>query len=99
MKTLLAQLAFDGKRLVVRNSSFIFFSLLMPAGFYLLYTKMMISGSATEIKYFNISYMDQMIVYSILINAFFSIASILKRDRDKGFTTFLRLSPHGTLPY
>ncbi|MFT8502213.1 MAG: ABC transporter permease, partial [Lacticaseibacillus paracasei] len=57
MKTLLAQLAFDGKRLVVRNSSFIFFSLLMPAGFYLLYTKMMISGSATEIKYFNISYM------------------------------------------
>ena len=27
MKTFLAQLAFDGKRLVVRNVSFIFFSL------------------------------------------------------------------------
>lgn len=99
MKTLLAQIAFDGKRLVLRNSSFIFFSLLMPAGFYLLYTKMMISGSAAAVKQFNVSYMDQMIVYSILIEAFFSIASILKRDRDKGFTTFLRLSPHGTLPY
>ena len=44
MKTLLAQLAFDGKRLVVHNSSFIFLLTLNALGFYLLYTKMMISG-------------------------------------------------------
>ncbi|KLI76305.1 MULTISPECIES: ABC transporter permease [Lacticaseibacillus] len=99
MKTFLAQVAFDGKRLVLRNFSFIFLSLLMPAGFYLLYTKAMISGSAVAIKQFNISYMDQMIVFSILLEALFSIASILKRDRDKGFTTFLRLSPKGVVPY
>ncbi|WP_191983813.1 ABC transporter permease [Lacticaseibacillus chiayiensis] len=99
MKTFLAQLAFDGKRLVLRNFSFIFFALLMPAGFYLLYTKIMISGSTVAVKQFNVSYMDQMIVFSILLEAFFTIASILKRDRDKGFTTFLRLSPKGTFPY
>lgn len=99
MKTFFAQLAFDGKRLVVRNVSFIFFSIIMPAGFYLLFTKIMVSGSAAEIKQFNLTYMGQMIVYSVLIEAFFSIASILRRDREKGLTTFLRLSPHGTLPY
>lgn len=92
MKTFLAQLAFDGKRLVVRNVSFIFFSIIMPTGFYLLFTKIMASGSAAEIKQFNLTYMGQMIVYSVLIEAFFSIASILRRDREKGLTTFLRLS-------
>ncbi|WP_405055352.1 hypothetical protein [Lacticaseibacillus rhamnosus] len=88
MKTFFAQLAFDGKRLVVRNVSFIFFSIIMPAGFYLLFTKIMVSGSAAEIKQFNLTYMGQMIVYSVLIEAFFSIASILRRDREKGLTTF-----------
>ena len=55
MKTFLAQLAFDGKRLVVRNVSFIFFSIIMPTGFYLLFTKIMASGSAAEIKQFNLT--------------------------------------------
>lgn len=97
MKTFFAQLAFDGKRLVVRNVSFIFFSIIMPAGFYLLFTKIMVSGSAAEIKQFNLTYMGQMIVYSVLIEAFFSIASILRRDREKGLTTFcgfLHMAPY-----
>lgn len=68
MKTFLAQLAFDGKRLVVRNVSFIFFSIIMPTGFYLLFTKIMASGSAAEIKQFNLTYMGQMIVYLSLIH-------------------------------
>ena len=99
MKTFKTQLAFDGKRLILRNFSYIFFSLLMPAGFYLLFTKVMVSGSSTQMKPFYVSYMDSMIVYSVLISALFGIAAILKRDRDQGLVTFLSLSAHGTFPY
>lgn len=99
MKTFKTQLAFDGKRLILRNFSYIFFSLLMPAGFYLLFTKVMVSGSSTQMKPFYVSYMDSMIVYSVLISALFGIAAILKRDRDQGLVTFLSLSAHGAFPY
>lgn len=35
-------LKFDVLRLVIRNKSFLFFTLLMPAVFYLLFTKVML---------------------------------------------------------
>ena len=99
MKSLKTQLAFDGKRLILRNFSYIFFSLLMPAGLYSLFTKVMSVGSSPQMKLFYVTYMDSMIVYSILISALFGIAAILKRDRDQGLVTFLSLSAYGTLPY
>ena len=48
MKSLKTQLAFDGKRLILRNFSYIFFSLLMPAGLYSLFTKVMSVGSSPQ---------------------------------------------------
>ncbi len=100
MKTLLNQLRFDSKRLIVRSLSFFFFSILMPAGFYVLFTKvMMVAGSSAQQQQFAKTYMGSMIVYSILISAIFGIASILKRDRDQGLLVFLSLAPKGTLPY
>ena len=98
MKSLKTQLAFDGKRLILRNFSYIFFSLLMPAGLYSLFTKVMSVGSSPQMKLFYVTYMDSMIVYSILISALFGIAAIFKRDRDQGLVTFLSLSAYGTLP-
>lgn len=97
MKPFLAQLRFDGRRLILRNFSFQFFSILMPAGFYLLFTKVMVSGSVSAS--FNVNYMASMIVYSGTINALFGIATILMRDREQGLLQWYQLTPTGVQPY
>jgi len=99
MKVLTAQLKFDGRRLVLRNASFQFFSIMMPAAFYLLFTKVMVQGSAAEMAQFNLKYMASMIVYSGTINALFGIAAILMHDREKGLLRWLQLAPEGVRPY
>lgn len=99
MKIFLGQLKFDINRIFIRNFSFLFFSLLMPAGFYLLFTKVMITGTGTEVQKFQLTYMGSMIIYSGIISAIFGIASLLKIDRDKGFLCFLQLTPHKTKYY
>ncbi|BDZ30826.1 ABC transporter permease [Lactiplantibacillus sp. WILCCON 0030] len=97
MKTVLAQLKFDSRRLILRNFSFQFFSILMPAGFYLLFTKVMVSGTASE--RFSLQYMASMIVYSGTINGLFGIAAILMHDREKGLLQWYQLTPSGVQPY
>ncbi|WP_010579845.1 ABC transporter permease [Liquorilactobacillus vini] len=93
MKTFFEQFKFDAKRLLIRNFSFLFFSLLMPAGFYLLFTKIMISGTTAELSKLKLSYLGSMIIYSGIISAIFGIASLLKADRDEGFLCYLQLAP------
>ena len=97
MKPFLAQLKFDGRRLILRNFSFQFFSILMPAGFYLLFTKVMVSGTVPVS--FSLQYMASMIVYSGTINALFGIALILMHDREKGLLQWYQLTPSGVQPY
>ncbi|MFC6294018.1 ABC transporter permease [Lactiplantibacillus daoliensis] len=97
MKPFLAQLKFDGRRLILRNFSFQFFSILMPAGFYLLFTKVMVSGTVPVS--FSLQYMASMIVYSGTINALFGIALILMHDREKGLLQWYQLTPLGVQPY
>lgn len=97
MRTWLVQLKFDGRRLILRNFSFQFFSILMPAGFYLLFTKVMVTGNVPTS--FNLKYMASMMVYSGTINALFGIASILLRDRETGILQWSRLTPAGVKPY
>lgn len=99
MNRLKHEIGFNGKRLVLRNGSFLFFSLLMPAGFYLLFTKVLITGSQTQMSHFYLSYMGNMIVYSGLINGLFSIANVLMRDRKAGFSQLLAQSPAGLSSY
>ncbi|MCT0163846.1 ABC transporter permease, partial [Lactiplantibacillus pentosus] len=48
MNVLIAQLSFDYRRLILRNVAFQFFALMMPAGFYLLFTKAMTGGTAAQ---------------------------------------------------
>lgn len=99
MKTLITELKFDGRRLVLRNAGFQFFSLLMPAMFYVLFTKVMVTVSSPEQAQFNLQYMGSMIVYSGMINALFSIANILMRDRQQGLVRWLQLTAHGLRAY
>jgi len=88
---------FDGRRLILRNFSFQFFSIVMPAGFYLLFTKVMVTGNVPDS--FNVKYMGSMIVYSGTINALFGIAAFLQRDREAGVLQWCWLSPAGIRPY
>lgn len=100
MKILMDQLRFDARRLIIRNAAFQFFALVMPAAFYLLFTKVMVTGGTTaQIALFNRSYMGSMIVYSGTISTLFSIAQILMHDRERGLLRWLRLTPHGVVPY
>ncbi|WP_412989661.1 ABC transporter permease [Pediococcus siamensis] len=99
MKAFRKQLEFDGKRLFLRNFSFLFFSLLMPVGFYLLFTRIMLVASGSELQQFYIQYMVSMITYSGLISSFFSIATILQHDRDQGLTELLKRTPKGETVY
>lgn len=92
MNKLITQIRFDGRRLVLRNTSFVFFSLLMPTMFYILFTKVMVvTNDPVEMKIFSLNYMGSMIVYSILITALMNIANFLMRDREQGFLTFMKI--------
>lgn len=93
------QLKFDALRLVIRNKSFLFFTLLMPAGFYLLFTKVMVVGSNPEMHQFYMTYMGSMTIYSGVIGAIFGVATILKNDRDKGLILLLQMTPSGSKNY
>lgn len=94
MKVVAQEFKFDFKREIWRNLPFLFFSLFMPAGFYLLFTNVMAGG-----KQFAGRYMCSMIVYSLIISAFFGLAVLLQRDRRSGYLTRLSQTPVGLKAY
>ncbi|KRL57232.1 hypothetical protein FD35_GL000242 [Furfurilactobacillus rossiae DSM 15814] len=49
----------------------------MPAFFYILFTKILVQGSASEKQQFNLNYMGSMIAYSVLISMIFSVSAFL----------------------
>lgn len=73
MKTLGYQISFNTKRIFLRNFTYSFFTILMPIGFYVLFTKVLVSGTAAQELVFAKQYLGSMIVYSVLINAMFGI--------------------------
>lgn len=95
MKSLVQQFKFDVQREILRNLPFLFFSLLMPAGFYILFTKVMVSGTQSQMQQFSGRYMGSMIVYSLIISAFL----LLQRDRRSGYLTRLSQTPVGLKAY
>lgn len=99
MRALTQQIKFDLQREVFRNWPFLFFSLLMPAGFYVVFTKVMMSGTKQELHQFAGSYMGSMTVYSLMISAFFGLAMLLQRDRLSGYLARLKQTPAGIVPY
>lgn len=99
MNPFVQQLKFDIQREIIRNLPFLFFSLLMPAGFYILFTKIVMSGTPKEVQQFSGDYMSSMIVYSLIISAFFGLATLLQRDRRSGYLTRLSQTPVGLKAY
>ncbi|MEI5993809.1 ABC transporter permease [Candidatus Enterococcus mansonii] len=94
MNALIVQTKTDLNRSLFRSKPFIFFSLGMPVGFYLLFTKVFNMGVPEE--YMDIFYKDSMIqmaTYSVMISSLFSFSMTLIEDRKQGVKQFLRLSP------
>ncbi len=93
MKTFTKMLLIDFKRTQLRNFAALFFSLLMPIAFYLLFTKVM--NQDVPAKYlisFQKQYMISMVTYSIVISMLFSFASLLARDNLIGIPKWLRIT-------
>ncbi|GAB6092705.1 ABC transporter permease [Furfurilactobacillus curtus] len=99
MQTLIKQTTLGFKRELIRNPSFLFFSLVMPAGFYLLFTKIMTNESATEQSHFAVAYMNSMIVFSLLLGMIFSFASLLGEDHRQNLLTLMAITPVNPLTY
>lgn len=94
MNALIIQTKTDLNRSLFRSKPFIFFSLGMPVGFYLLFTKVFNMGVPEE--YLAVFYKDSMIqmaTYSVMISSLFSFSMTLIEDRKQGVKQFLRLSP------
>ncbi|MDI4584234.1 hypothetical protein FCS82_04000 [Oenococcus sp. UCMA 14587] len=71
----------DFKRTLLRNFGGVFFSLIMPIGFYLLFTKVMNqSVSGKYLISFQKNYMVSMTIYSMVISMLFSFPSLLAND-------------------
>lgn len=99
MTPLIRQISFNIKRLFLRNFSYLFFTILMPIGFYLLFTKVLVSGTPAQQLIFAKQYLGSMIVYSVLINAMFGLGQIMQADRQKKLLAALSLTPKGTKYY
>lgn len=94
MNALVIQTKTDLNRSLLRSKPFIFFSLGMPVGFYLLFTKVFNMGIPAEhMTTFYKESMIQMATYSVMISSLFSFSMTLIEDRKQGVKQFLRLSP------
>ncbi|MYV05038.1 MULTISPECIES: ABC transporter permease [Furfurilactobacillus] len=90
MNQLCTQTKYAIKRELLRNPRFFLFNLAMPAFFYILFTKILVQGSASEKQQFNLNYMDSMI---------FSVSAFLAEDRQENMPTLLAITPAKQLYY
>ena len=97
MQTMIVQTKMDFKRAYLRNPRFIFFSLLMPIAFYLLFTKVMKQGGTNPA--FDRQYMVSMATYSLILSNTFTLSTLLYNDTREGLLTLIDLSPTSRSTY
>lgn len=100
MKKFFFQVSINFKRIIFRNLRFLVFSVLMPIGFYLLFTQVMTQGMSTVVlQTWNIDYLISMIIYSTLISSIFTVSNTLLDDHLRKFDLFIALSPISKTQY
>ncbi|WP_291292388.1 ABC transporter permease [Enterococcus sp.] len=100
MKNFLFQVKINYKRIIFRNLRFLFFSMAMPIGFYLLFTQVMNQTIPDNIlKNWNVTYLISMIVYSMLISSVFAVSNTLLEDRGCKLDLLVELSAVSKLQY
>ncbi|MBE8848250.1 ABC transporter permease [Enterococcus durans] len=100
MKNFLFQLSINYKRIILRNLRFLVFSILMPIGFYLLFTQVMTQGiPADALQTWNADYLISMMVYSSLISSIITVSNTLLEDHMRKFDLYITLSPISKIHY
>ena len=97
MALLVQQSKLDFKRAYLRNPRFFIFSLLLPIGFYLLFTKVMVSGELPV--QFAVQYMLSMTTYSLILSNIFTLSTLLVDDQKAGLLALIDLSPASRFYY
>lgn len=75
-----------------RNVYFVFWSLLMPVIFYVLYTRIFTTG-AVDAKEWNAHYLMSMTCFSVMGSSIMTLGIRLVQERVHGWVTYLRVTP------
>ncbi|NUU74406.1 ABC transporter permease [Paenibacillus xylanilyticus] len=91
MSMLLAQSRVEMLRMA-RNVYFVFWSLLMPVVFYVLYTRIF-TTNAVDAKEWNAHYLMSMTCFSVMGSSIMTLGIRLVQERVHGWVTYLRVTP------
>lgn len=75
-----------------RNVYFVFWSLLMPVIFYVLYTRIFTTGTV-DAKEWNAHYLMSMTCFSVMGSSIMTLGIRLVQERVHGWVTYLRVTP------
>ncbi|RPK20450.1 ABC transporter permease [Paenibacillus xylanexedens] len=91
MSMLLAQSRVEMLR-ISRNLYFVFWSLLMPVLFYILYTRIF-TTDAVDAQQWNAHYLMSMTCFSVMGSSIMTLGIRLVQERVHGWVTYLRVTP------
>ncbi len=81
-----------------RNPYFIFWSLLMPIVFYVIFTKVVDTG-AVDNALWDAHFLMSVAMFSVMGSAIMTLGIRLVQERAEGWTTFMKVTPLSSLQY
>jgi ABC-2 type transport system permease protein len=91
MRIIIAQCKAEMLR-IIRNPYYVFWSLLMPIMFYILFTRVVNTGTNDE-PLWRAHYLMSMATFSVMGSAIMTLGIRLVQERTQGWTTFIRITP------
>lgn len=91
MSMLIAQSKVEMLRMS-RNVYFVFWSLMIPVAFYVLYTRIFATGTS-DAEAWNAHYLMSMTCFSIMGSSIMTLGIRLVQERAHGWSTFLQVTP------
>ncbi|ULO07243.1 ABC transporter permease [Paenibacillus sp. 19GGS1-52] len=77
---------------IARNPYYVFWSLLMPIMFYVIFTRVVNSGP-DDVSLWRAHYLMSMATFSVMGSAIMTLGIRLVQERTQGWTTFIRITP------
>lgn len=100
MRNFSFQTKLNFQRIVLRNKAFFFFDMMLPIVFYILYTKILVTGVPTSyLKIWNEDYLVSMMIYGCMLGSVITTANTLLDDQMSKFKLFVTLSPLSSWQY
>lgn len=94
MNSFIYQININFKRIIIRNKRFFLFDMMLPIVFYLLYSKVLVTGiPQTDLKTWQMNYLISMIIYSCLLGSIITVANTLLEDKTSHFDILSQLTP------